>query len=51
VCVYSVCGTAGIPVEGPFKKSMIFALVATVIVGGLMVLFPQVVTYLPSMML
>ena len=51
VCVYSVCGTAGIPVEGPFKKSMIFALAATVIVGGLMVLFPQVVTYLPSMML
>lgn len=30
---------------------MIFALAATVIVGGLMVLFPQVVTYLPSMML
>lgn len=51
VCVYSVCGTAGIPVEGPFKKSMAFAIAATVIVGGLMVLFPQVVTYLPSMML
>lgn len=51
VCVYSVCGTAGIPVEGAFKKSIVFALAATVIVGGLMVLFPQVVTYLPSMML
>ncbi|MCI8969904.1 MAG: TRAP transporter large permease [Oscillibacter sp.] len=51
VCVYSVCGVAGIPVEGPFKLSMIFALVAAVVVGGLMILFPQVVTFLPSMML
>lgn len=51
VCVYSVCGTAGIPVEGPFKRSMVFALAATVIVGGLMVLFPQIVTFLPSLML
>ena len=50
VCVYSVCGTAGIPVEGAFGKSIVFAVVATVIVGGLIVLFPQVVTYLPSMM-
>lgn len=51
VCVYSVCGVAGIPVEGTFQKSMIFALIATIIVGGLMVCFPQVVTFLPSMML
>lgn len=50
-CVYSVCGTAGIHVEGPFKKPLIFALAATVIAGGLMVLFPQVVTFLPNMML
>lgn len=50
VCVYSVCGTAGIPVEGPFKKSLSFALTATIIVGGMMVLFPQVITMLPSMM-
>lgn len=51
VCVYSACGVADIPVEGPFKKSMVFALSATVIVGGLMVFFPQIVTWLPSMML
>ncbi len=50
VCVYSVCGTAGIPVEGAFGKSIVFAVTATIIVGGLIVLFPQVVTYLPSMM-
>ncbi len=51
VCVYSACGVADIPVEGPFKKSMAFAIVATVIVGGLMIFFPQIVTWLPSMML
>lgn len=51
VCVYSACGVADIPVEGAFKRSMVFALAATVIVGGLMVFFPQIVTWLPSMML
>lgn len=51
VCVYSACGVADIPVEGAFKRSMVFALAATVIVGGLMAFFPQIVTWLPSMML
>ena len=51
VCVYSACGVADIPVEGAFKRSMVFALAATIIVGGLMIFFPQIVTYLPSMML
>ena len=51
VCVYSACGIADIPVEGPFKYSMLMAIAATVIVGGLMVFFPAVVTWLPSMML
>lgn len=51
VCVYSACGIADIPVEGPFKYSMLMAVAATVIVGGLMVFFPAVVTWLPSMML
>jgi len=51
VCVYSVCGVAGIPVEAPFQKSMVFAIIASIVVGGLMILFPQVVTFLPSLML
>ena len=51
VCVYSACGIADIPVEGPFKYSMLMAVAATVIVGGLMVFFPAIVTWLPSMML
>ena len=51
VCVYSSCGVAGIPVEGAFKRSMVFALAAVIIVGGLMILFPQIVTWLPGMML
>lgn len=51
VCVYSACGIADIPVEGAFKYSMLMAIAATVIVGGLMVFFPAVVTWLPSMML
>ena len=50
VCVYSACGIADIPVEGPFKYSMLPAIAATVIVGGLMVFFPAVVTWLPSML-
>lgn len=51
VCVYSACGIADIPVEGAFKYSLMMALAATVIVGGLMVFFPAIVTWLPSMML
>lgn len=51
VCVYSACGIADIPVEGAFKYSMLMAIAATIIVGGLMVFFPAVVTWLPSMML
>ena len=42
---------ADIPVEGAFKYSLMMALAATVIVGGLMAFFPAIVTWLPSMML
>jgi len=50
LCVYSVCGTVKIPVEGPFKYGLIYAIAASVVVGGLMITFPQMVTWLPSLM-
>lgn len=50
LCIYSVCGTVKIPVEGPFRYGLQYALAASVVVGGLMIAFPQMVTWLPSLM-
>lgn len=46
--VYSVSATTGIPAESIFKYSISFAAVATVVVIGLMVLVPELATWLPS---
>ncbi len=50
MCVYSVCGVSKISVEGPFKLSICYSIAATVIVGGAIVLFPGLVTWLPGLM-
>jgi C4-dicarboxylate transporter DctM subunit len=50
MCVYAVCGAARIPVEGPFKVGIMFAIAGSIIVGGLMILVPEIATFLPNLM-
>lgn len=50
MCVYAVSGTAGIPVEGVFKVGIVFAIAASIIVGGAMIFAPEIATFLPSLM-
>ena len=50
MCVYTVCGICKLPVEGAFKYGIKFAAVCSVVVGGLMIAFPEIVTWLPNMM-
>lgn len=48
--VYAVAGVSKIPLEGIFRYGMIFAAVACVVTCGLLILFPELVTWLPSTM-
>jgi C4-dicarboxylate transporter, DctM subunit len=48
--VYAVCGTTQLKLEEVFKKTLIFAGVAGVVTGGLMIAFPQIALFLPSTM-
>lgn len=48
--VYAVAGVSGIGSGPIFKIGMIFAIVAMIVVGGLMIAFPQLVTWLPNSM-
>lgn len=48
--VFAVSGVTGIPIERLFRQSMIIAVVLAVVVCGLMILFPSLVTWLPSLM-
>jgi len=48
--VYVVGSVTGIPIERLFKTSTVFAVVATIIVGVLLIAFPELVTWLPSQM-
>lgn len=50
ISVYAVGGVSGIPIERLFKTSTVFAVIATVVVIGLLILFPGLVTWLPSQM-
>lgn len=50
LCVYTVCGITKNPVEGAFKYGICFAAACSIVVGGLMILFPQLVTWLPATM-
>lgn len=46
--VYAVAGASKVPVENIFRYGLVFAAFATIIVCGAMILFPQIVTWLPS---
>jgi TRAP-type C4-dicarboxylate transport system permease large subunit len=48
--VYAVAGVTKIPMEKLFRTSMVFAGVACLIVGGLLIIFPSIATWLPSTM-
>jgi C4-dicarboxylate transporter, DctM subunit len=48
--VYAVAGVSNIRLEPIFRIGMVFALAALVVVGGLMILFPELATYLPNSM-
>jgi C4-dicarboxylate transporter, DctM subunit len=48
--VFAVSGVTGIPIERLFRQSMIMAVVLAVVVCGLLILFPGLVTWLPSLM-
>jgi len=48
--VYAVGGVTGIPIEKLFRTSMVFAIIASVVVIGLLIIFPELVTWLPSQM-
>lgn len=50
ISVYAVGGVSGIPIERLFKTSTVFAVIATVVVIGLLIMFPELVTWLPSQM-
>ena len=46
--VYAVSGAAGVSSDAIFRKAMVFAAAAAVIVCGLMVAFPGIATWLPG---
>lgn len=48
--VFAVSGVTGISSERLFIKSMIFAVILAVVVCGLMIYFPSLVIWLPSLM-
>jgi C4-dicarboxylate transporter, DctM subunit len=48
--VFAVSGVTGIPIERLFRQSMVIAVVLAVVVCGLLILFPSLVTWLPSLM-
>jgi len=50
ISVYAVGGVTRIPIERLFGTTLLFALFATVVVMGLLIVFPELVTWLPSKM-
>ncbi|HZW67414.1 MAG TPA: TRAP transporter large permease [Pseudogracilibacillus sp.] len=50
ISVYAVGGVTRIPIERLFRTTLLFALFATVVVMGLLIIFPELVTWLPSKM-
>lgn len=46
--VYAVSGATRIPASSIFRYTMVFAILATVVVAAIMVAFPAVATWLPS---
>ncbi len=50
ISVYAVGGVSKIPIEKIFRTSTVFAIVAGIVVGGLLIAFPELATWLPSTM-
>ncbi|HZW68838.1 MAG TPA: TRAP transporter large permease [Pseudogracilibacillus sp.] len=50
LCIFAVGGATGIPIERLFKVGTIFGVVATIVLVSLLILFPEVVLWLPSQM-
>ncbi|MBM4763770.1 TRAP transporter large permease [Bacillus sp. B15-48] len=48
--VYVVGGVSNIPITKLFRTSMVFAVVASVVVGGLIITIPELATWLPQTM-
>ncbi|MGM0903112.1 MAG: TRAP transporter large permease subunit [Bacillota bacterium] len=48
--VFAVSGVTGIPIERLFRQSMVIAVVLAIVVCGLLIIFPSLVTWLPSLM-
>lgn len=48
--VYAVAGVSKIRLEPIFKIGMVFSVVALVVVGGVMILFPEIATFLTQSM-
>lgn len=50
ISVYAVSGASRISSDSIFRFAMVFAVVATVIVGGVMIAFPETALWLPNLM-
>lgn len=50
MCVYAVAGVTRYRIEGIFKFAIVFGAIMSVIVIGLLLLFPSLMTWLPSTM-
>lgn len=50
LCIFAVGGTTGIPIERLFKVGVIFGVTSTIVLVGLLIMFPELVLWLPSQM-
>lgn len=50
LCVYSVSGATGISSEKIFKHAFPYAIILTILMTALMIIFPEIATWLPSKM-
>ena len=48
--VYSVAAVTGISIERIFKRALVMSVVLTVVTVGLLIIFPELVTWLPGIM-
>ncbi|WP_156289637.1 TRAP transporter large permease [Oceanobacillus salinisoli] len=48
--VYAVSGVTGIPIERLFRQSLLIAVALAIVICGLLIAFPGLVTWLPSLM-
>lgn len=48
--VFIVGSTTGISIEGIFKITFVFSIITTIVVVGLLIIFPELITWLPSIM-